>query len=45
MAPIRKLLSTADKGRSGAFEEIVTQLHCKIPETGKALETSKSPDQ
>jgi len=35
----------ADKGRNGAFEEIVIRVQCKIPKTGKALETSKSSDQ
>jgi len=35
----------ADKGQSGAFEEIVIRLPCKISKTVKALETSKSSDQ
>lgn len=35
----------ADKGRSGAFEEIVIRVQCKISKAGKALETNKSSDQ
>ncbi len=35
----------ADKGRSGAFEEIVIRLQYKISITGKALETSESSGQ
>jgi len=42
---VRKLLVMADQGRSGALEEIVIRLQCKISKTGKALETSKSSDQ
>ncbi len=45
LIPNRKPLVIADKGWSGAFEEIVKRLHCKIPKTGKVFETSKSSDQ
>jgi hypothetical protein len=42
---IRKHLAKADKGRIGAFEELVIRLQCKISKTWKALETSQSSDQ
>jgi len=42
---IRQLLVMADKGWSGAFEEIVIRLSSKISKTGKALEASESSDQ
>ncbi len=32
----------ADKGLSGASEEMVIRLPCTIPKAGKALETGKS---
>jgi len=42
LGPNRKLLVMADKGRNGTFEEIVMQLQCKIPKTGKRLEPLKA---
>jgi hypothetical protein len=45
LVSIWKLPVRGDKGRSGAFEEIVIRFQCTISKTGKALEANTNSDQ